>query len=165
MSATMFGNLQRIACRGPWLAGVLACLLAAPAHAVLGESVASIDADQVRLSGARRSTALAQAAVQVHSLVRADGSAVHEYVGADGTVFAIAWHMRVKPDLRALLGRHADAYDQAARRALATAGVRHHALLEEGDLVVESSAHLNAFAGRAYLKSRLPSALPADAIR
>ena len=155
------------AARAGWLfAWCLCCgLLAAPAHAVLGERTASIDADQVRLAGTRRVATLAPLAVQVHSVLRADGSAVHQYVAADGIVFAIVWHTRVKPDLQALLGSHAGAYEQAARRAMATPGIRHHAVLEQDDLVVESSAHLNAFVGRAYLKSRVPGGMSTDAIR
>ena len=46
-----------------------------------------------------------------------------------------------------------------------TPGIRHHAVLEQDDLVVESSAHLNAFVGRAYLKSRVPGGMSIDAIR
>jgi hypothetical protein len=45
------------------------------------------------------------------------------------------------------------------------AGVMHHATVQKGDLVVESSAHLNAHVGRAYLRSRLPSGTPLDALR
>jgi hypothetical protein len=155
------------AARAGWLFAWCVCcaLLATPAAAVLGERESSIDADQARLAGVRRVAALAQHPVQVHSVLRADGSAVHQYVGADGIVFAIAWNTRVKPDLQTLLGSQAGLYDEAARRAMARPGIRHHALLEQGDLVVESSAHLNAFVGRAYLKSRLPGGMTPDAIR
>jgi hypothetical protein len=151
---------------GRCFASVVSCvLMVTPAHAVLGERVASVDADQERFAGTRQVAALPQLGVQVHSVLRADGSGVHEYVGSDGIVFAITWHTRVKPDLRPLLGSHAGAYEEAARRASATPGIRHHAVLEQADLVVEASGHLNAFVGRAYLKSRMPSGMSPDAIR
>jgi hypothetical protein len=44
-------------------------------------------------------------------------------------------------------------------------GVQHQAVIEQGDLVVESTAHLNAHVGRAYLRSLLPSQSSRDAIR
>ena len=150
---------------GACAVATLAWALSSPAHAALGGTVDTIDADQARLSGARRNAAAAQPGVRVHSIVRADGSAVHEYVSASGVVFAISWHTRFKPDLDALLGAHAPAYAAAARRAMAAPGVRRHVTLEEGDLVVQATAHLNAFVGTAYLKSMLPAGMPRDAIR
>jgi len=146
-------------------AALVALFAATPAHAVLGGAVETVDADAARMAGVRRVAAGPQANVRVHSIVRADGSAVHEYVSASGVVFAIAWHTRFKPDLAALLGAQAPAYAAAARRALAAPGIRRHVALEEGDLVVHATAHLNAFAGRAYLKSLLPAGTPPDAIR
>jgi hypothetical protein len=38
-------------------------------------------------------------------------------------------------------------------------------VVRQGDLVVESSAHLNAHVGRAYLRSLLPAGSTAAAIR
>jgi hypothetical protein len=37
--------------------------------------------------------------------------------------------------------------------------------VQQGDLVVESNAHLNAHVGRAYLRSLLPTGVAIDAIR
>ena len=143
----------------------LALFVSMPAHAVLGGTVTSIDADQARVAGARRLAAGPQANVRVHSIVRNDGSAIDEYVSASGVVFAISWHTRFKPDLDALLGAHAPAYAVAARRAMVAPGIRRHVVLQEGDLVVDATAHLNAFVGRAYLRSMLPAGMPLDAIR
>jgi hypothetical protein len=165
---TSLSTFRRASIPTPFACAVvaLALLTAAPAHAVLGGTVATIDADQARIAGTRRLAASAQASsMQVHSLVRDDGSAVHEFVSGAGVVFAISWHTRFKPDLGALLGVHAPAYAAAARRAMAAPGIRRRVAVEEGDLVVEASGHLNAFVGRAYLKSMLPAGISADAIR
>ena len=149
----------------------LLCTLAAPAaHATLGEGAASIHVNQMRLAGTRRQAAalgvLSAQGVQVHTLTQADGSTVRQYVSADGRVYAVAWNTRYKPRLSELLGTHFSAYAQAGRRAMQQRpGVLHQARLQQGDLVVESAAHLNAFVGRAYLRSRLPAATSPDAIR
>ncbi|CAD5366372.1 conserved exported hypothetical protein [Rubrivivax sp. A210] len=143
---------------------LLATLLPAPAAAVLGEGLASVQADTLRLAATRRIASGLE--TQVHTLAQADGSTIRQYVGADGRVYAISWNTRYKPRLDALLGAHFPAYAEAARAAQQLrAGVRHAASLSHGDLVVESLAHLNAHAGRAWLRSRLPAAGSADAIR
>jgi hypothetical protein len=64
-----------------------------------------------------------------------------------------------------LLGSHAPAFAAAARDAMKTPGLRRHVVLQRDDLVVRSSGHLNAFTGRAYLRSRVPTNVDVDAIR
>jgi hypothetical protein len=142
------------------------CLLAAalPAQAVLGEAAASIQADRQRLLAVHRQASAP--GFEVHTLNAGDGSVVREYVGADGIVFAVTWSARGKPRLDQLLGRHFDTYAEAGRQAMQKrAGVMHAAALQQGDLVVESTAHLNAFSGRAWLRSRLPAGMALDALR
>ena len=143
-----------------------ACLLAAtlPAQAVLGEAAASIQADRQRMTAVHRQASAP--GFEVHTLNAGDGSVVREYVGRDGIVFAISWSTRGKPRLDQLLGRHFDGYAEAGSQAMQQrAGVMHAATLQRGDLVVESTAHLNAFTGRAWLRSRLPVAMALDALR
>jgi hypothetical protein len=150
-----------------WLGALLCCLATQPAWATLGEGADSIHADQMRLAGTRRQAAVAQAVgVQVHTITQADGSTIRQYVSPAGRVFAVAWNTHYKPRLSDLLGRHFEAYALAGRRAMQQRpGVLHQARLQQGDLVVESSAHLNAHVGRAYLRSQLPAASSTDAIR
>jgi hypothetical protein len=45
------------------------------------------------------------------------------------------------------------------------AGVMHAATVQQGDLVVESTAHVNAFVGRAWLRSKMPVGMGSDALR
>lgn len=143
----------------------VAVLAAAPAaHAVLDGDLASVQADGLRLRATR--VQRAGLAMQVHELRLPDGGTVRQYADASGRVFAVAWHTRGKPRLDALLGTHFAAYAEAGRRAQAQrAGVRHAAQAEAGDLVVQSQAHLQAHVGRAWLKSRLPAGVNADALR
>ncbi len=141
-----------------------AVLLALPAHAVLGEDAASIQADALQRGSPRRIAS--GLAMQVHTLTLPDGSTVREYVNPAGRVFAVAWNTRGKPRLDRLLGTHFAAYAEAGRSAMQQRpGVMHGAAVQRGDLVVEATAHLNAHVGRAWLRSQLPPGTPPDAIR
>ena len=150
---------------GPRL--VLSLALAAttlPAAATLGEDLASIHADQMRVAAVRRQQALP--AMQVHTLTLHDGSSIRQYTNAAGRVFAVSWNTHFKPRLDQLLGTHFDAYAEAGRQAQRLrAGVVHGARLQSGDLVVESTAHLNGHVGRAWLRSQLPPGTDSDALR
>jgi hypothetical protein len=142
---------------GPWLAP-------GAAQAVLGEGLASIETDTVHVAGQRR-RALG-VGFEMHTITGPDGSTIRQYVGPDGRVFAVAWNTRYKPRLDLLLGLNFAAYAQAGRRAMRLRpGVIHNAVVQEGDLVVESTAHLQAFVGRAYLRSLLPAGSRPDAFR
>jgi hypothetical protein len=138
---------------------------APPAAAALGERADSIAGDAMRLAARRSSAANGTSTVQ--SLKMNDGSTIRQFVGIDGRVYAVAWNTRAKPRLDQLLGTHFVTYAEAGRRAMQLrAGVMHNAVVQQGDLVVESSAHLNAHVGRAYLRSLLPGGTAAaDAIR
>ena len=146
---------------------VAACLLCAvlPAWAVLGADASSIAADQTRLRGARHAMMAERAPVQAHELTMADGSTIREFVSPSGVVFAVAWSTRFKPDLDLLLGAHAPAYAAAASEALRVPGIRRRVELHRGDLVVHSTAHLNAWVGRAWLQSLVPQGVDADVLR
>jgi hypothetical protein len=134
------------------------------AWAVLGEGLAGIEADTAQLAGVRRRAS--GAGFEVHTLTGADGSTIRQYVGVDGRVFAVAWNTHYKPRLDLLLGQHFSAYEAAGRHAMGVRpGIIHSAALQEGDLVVESTAHLQSFVGRAYLRSMLPAGSRPDAFR
>lgn len=153
--------LAQLACLLGW-AGILAAPL--PARAVLGESAASIHADPLRMAGARR--LVAGLDTEIHVLTMADGSTIRQYLTPGGRVYAVSWNTRYKPRLDLLLGAQFPAYAQACREAmLQRPGIAHSASVRRGDLVVESSAHLNAHVGRAYLRSLLPPTATLDAIR
>jgi hypothetical protein len=125
---------------------------------------ASLQADRQRLFAVQRQAS--GLGFDVHTLNASDGSVVREYVGPDGVVFAVTWSTRGKPRLDQLLGRHFEGYATAGREAMQRrSGVVHAAALQRGDLVVESTAHVNAFVGRAWLRSKLPFGMGSDALR
>ena len=136
------------------LVGVLALMLtaAAPAFATLGGGVASIEADRAKLQGRVQITSVA--GVTVHEITTAAGTRVREYLTPDGAVFGFTWRGPFIPDMRQLLGTYYEQYAHAAREARPV-GKRHLAVQVPG-LVVESSGHMRAFAGRAWDPALLP---------
>ncbi len=142
-----------------------ASLAALPARAVLGGDTSTIADDQARLHGTRHATVAASAQVRTHEITLADGSSIREFETPGGIVFAVVWSTRFKPDLAALLGAHAASYAAAASEALRAPGIRRHAELRRGDLVVHSTAHLNSYVGKAWLQSLVPEGVHVDALR
>jgi hypothetical protein len=147
---------------------VLLGVAASHARAALGDTVASIDLDTARLGEARRvvvASASISAGVRTHVITLSDGSVIKEFVGSDDRVFAITWNTRFKPRLDGLLGQFASTYATAAGRAARSPGIRHGLAVNEGDLVVNATAHLNAHTGIAYLHSLVPADVRIDELR
>jgi hypothetical protein len=139
----------------------LSLLAAAPyAEAALGGTEATVRADQAQMSMTLRTMPAAR--FTMHELTAASGTTVREYVSPAGVVFGVAWQGPSLPDLRQLLGAYFDQYvDAAAARRTRRAPVR----VELPGLVVQSSGHLRAFAGKAYLPQGLPQGVAAEEIQ
>lgn len=134
------------------------CLLAlggaaAPAAATLGEAVPPATAPRATIAAARPLAG----GVQVLERRSSDGGLLREFVAPSGVVFEVRWSTRLKPRLETLLGRYQADYDQAAAQARRRPGVPRQVTLRAQDLVVESSAHLNHFSGRAWVPSLVPA--------
>lgn len=152
----MTGPRRAVLAAAAWLA-------AAPAWAVLGGDIASIQADAMRLQGVRRQSAALDHTV--HEIVQPDGSRLRQYANAQGRVFMVAWTQQGKPRMAELLGAFEPDYRAAAVQTLAQPGLRRQVQLQIGDLVVQSSMHLNRHTGRAWLPSQMPASLAAAAQR
>jgi len=127
-------------------------LLCAPAaHAALGERYASVAADGVKMKASVQITPAD--AYQVHALTLPTGTVVREYVSAAGDVFAVSWSGPFKPDLRQTLGAYFSDYVAAAQSKFSG---HNHVFIATPDLVIQSSGHMRAFSGRAYLVKALP---------
>jgi Protein of unknown function (DUF2844) len=142
---------------------VSAASLALPAHAVLGGSVASIQADPSRVRIQRVQTLAA--GVQVHARTTSDGGTIQEYVSPAGIVFAVRWRTRFKPRLDELLGSYYAGYATAASEALKRPGIQRQATLRAADLEVHAGAFLNAFSGYAIAPSLTPAGFGTDTLR
>lgn len=146
-------------------AGLALSLLMAPSlsWAVLGGDLGTVQGDQLRLRASRTVSGAANGA-SVHEIRLADGSSMRQFVNANGIVFAVAWSTRLKPDFAQMLGRYVTDFD-AANEAPRAPGIARSAIVDRGDLVVHSAGRLNAFVGKAWIKSQVPAGASPDAIR
>ena len=123
-----------------------------------GAALAALEGAPSELPSARvqRTPAVTSAGVAYTDVRRAlkSGTVVHEYVDASGAVFALVWSGPFKPDLKRLLGRHFDRLQQGAGQRGANPTRMD---VKESDFVVESSGHMGAFEGRAWIPARLPA--------
>jgi hypothetical protein len=129
----------------------LAAGFCAPALASLGGDAASVEADRVSLKGALHVTAVDNYAV--HEIRTPAGVTVHEYLSAQGKVFAVSWRGPGLPDLRQMLGSH---YGELEQATSAPHRDHHHLLVQTPDLVVQARGHTHAYSGRAWVPSLLP---------
>lgn len=91
------------------------------------------------------------------------GTLVREYVGADGSVFAVSWNGPFLPDLRTLLG--AQFATLTAENAVRAKGSRGQVRIARNDVVIESGGHMRAWVGRAWLVGALPAGFDTGAIQ
>lgn len=145
-----------------WLSLALIALLAAgtpaAALAALGGNDDSVEADRAQLRASGR--LVASAAYSVHDLLASTGTLVHEYLSADGVVFAVTWSGPFKPDLQQVLGRYFEDFRQAPRTAEANS--RRARRVEHGELIVQSGGRPRAFFGRAWVPRLVPAGVSVD---
>ena len=138
---------------------LFAGVVALPVQAALGGSEASVEADRLQVEGTQR--VLHTAAYSVHEMQAPSGTVVREYVSPEGLVFGVAWQGPSMPDLRQVLGTYFDRYVDAATKRKARGPIT----IEQPGLVVQSSGHMRAFVGRAYIPEALPPGVGADSIK
>jgi hypothetical protein len=135
-------------------------LLPRLACAALGEPESSITGEVQHLKGSIKSTLRSN--YRVHEIQLPSGTVLREFAAIGGNVFAVAWSGPAIPDLRQVLGRYFDVYLTAAQ---AKQGTRRNLLIEQTEFVMQSSGHMRAFSGRAYLPQALPPGAAVDEIR
>jgi len=133
---------------------------ALPGWAALGGSVETVASDQARMQAKRAITQMRE--YNIHLISRDDGTLIKEYVTPAGKVFGVSWTGPTIPDLTQLLGTYSAEFQTAvqAQPRRRRAGVVHNP-----DLVVESTGHMRAFYGRAYVNSMLPSGVTAETVK
>jgi Protein of unknown function (DUF2844) len=130
---------------------MLATGFSAPAFAALGGDAASVEADRVSLKGALHVTASASYAL--HEIQTPAGLTVHEYLSAQGKVFAVSWRGPGLPDLRQMLGSY---YGQLEQATSVPHRDHHHLLVQTPELMVQARGHTHAYSGRAWVPALLP---------
>jgi hypothetical protein len=158
------------------VAGLLGACVAMPAFAVLGgqpmsapegasEAKAVVRAATTAAASGASGAAAASSTYTGQSTTLASGTIVNEYMDAQGTVFGIAWRGPRVPDLATLLGSYFPQYQQSLRAQRAARGGRGPVSVQDSGLVVQSSGHMGAFAGNAYLPQSLPAGVSASQIQ
>jgi hypothetical protein len=145
---------------GCCVGALMVVLVPRPVYAALGEPESSIAGDVQHLKGSIKSTVRTN--YRVHEIQLPSGTVLREFAAVGGNVFAITWSGPAIPDLRQALGRYFDAYVTAAQ---AKQGGHRHLQIEQSEFVLQSSGHMRAFSGRAYLPQALPPGTSADEIR
>jgi hypothetical protein len=136
-----------------WVLGaaLLIQALSLPALAALGGDLTSVESDQLQMKGMLRTTVTA--AYSVHEIQAPSGTVVREYVTPAGKVFAVAWSGPRMPDLRQTLGSYFTEYTQAPRPLRPN---HTHFQVADPGFVLQSSGHMRAYSGRAYIPQLLP---------
>lgn len=141
-------------------AALTAALLPHVASAALGGPETAVAADAQILKASVKSTDRTN--YRVHSIELPSGTVLREYAVVGGNVFAVAWSGPSLPNLRQALGQYFDGFVSGAK---AQPGSHHHLEIRQSDLVVQSSGHMRAFTGRAYLPQEIPSGVSLAELR
>ena len=137
------------------LVGTLAAVcVSAPALAALGGDATSVEADRASMKGALRVTTTVD--YDIHEIQTPAGGVIHEYVSAQGKVFAVTWRGPGLPDLGQLLGSYSA---QLAKAATGPHYNHHHLRIETPEVVMQSDAYLRNRSGRAWVRALLPQSL------
>ena len=87
--------MMKLLC-APLCALAVVCI-SAPTFAALGGDASSVEADRASMKGALRVTPTVD--YSLHEIQTSAGVVIHEYVSADGKVFAVSWRGPAIPDL------------------------------------------------------------------
>jgi hypothetical protein len=151
------------------LLGLPVSLSSLPCHASLGSIPSYFGHQNSRQASAMAtvsatSTLALQSATsyRVKTSVLDNGTTVREFVAND-IVFAVAWRGPFLPDLRVLLGQHFSTLTNATTGR--PHGVNNLVVIDRPDIAIESTGHMRAFAGRAWIKNLLPTGFNLDEIK
>jgi len=129
------------------------------AAASLGGDESTVAADHAVLAGQIKVARVQRYAV--HEIAAPSGTVVREFVSPTGKVFAVAWSGPAMPDLRQVLGPYYDTYVAAVAQRKAKGPVN---VVLPG-LVVQSSGHMRAFSGKAYLPGAVPAGVGSEELK
>jgi hypothetical protein len=144
------------------VAAMLTAGFSSPARASLGGNAGSVEADRAQMSA--RVQVSDHGEYSVHTISAPGGTEVNEFVSSEGKVFAVAWHGQFPPQMQQILGTWFQQYTAALQAQEKHYG--HRPLnLQTSALIVQTSGHMRAYMGRAYLPDALPQGVTADQIQ
>ena len=142
---------------------LVAVTVTAPAFAALGGDATSVQADLVKIKGALRITSSAR--FTVHEITTSYGTVVREYVSPDGKVFGVAWQGPFLPELKQILGSYLKQYSAGVAEQRANHPGHGPLSVRQPGLVVETSGHMRAYYGRAFVPGLVPQGVDAGEVR
>jgi hypothetical protein len=132
---------------------LLTSLWCGSCFAALGGAPTDFGGQPVRQ--ARMLAAGAPAAFSVQTTTLPNGTVVREYIAPGGAVFAVSWQGQFLPDLRVLLAQYFNVLTaETARRPMAGHSQVH---IDRPEVTIESTGHMRAYAGRAWIAGALPA--------
>lgn len=162
LAADMEGNI-RSHCKKTSLSVLLILFLAnMPAWAVLGQSEASVSADQQYMKSEDHVQTFE--AYKVHQLASTNGPAVREFVSPQGLVFGVTWQGRSMPNMNQLLGTYVTNLQTSTR---AQTQIRHLRGLsvKTSNFVYSNFCRMQICEGNAYVPGLVPSNVSVEVIR
>jgi len=147
------------------VAGALLLGLALPAGASLGGNASSVETDRAQMNASAQ--VMRRNAYDIHEIQMPGGTVVDEYISPAGTVFAVSWHGQFPPPMQQILGTCFQQYSAALQAQSSQPKMYGHRPLniQEQGLVVQTSGHMRAHSGRAYLPDLLPTGMTVNQIQ
>ena len=126
-------------------------------HASLGGDEETIKTEVSSLHLQR--TLTSNTKYSLHSLT-GRGLKLHQFMGSNHKVFAIAWQGKTHPDFSVVMGTHLPEFEQALAQSKQS-NSRQRARggpinVDVGDFHLEMGGHMMAVSGRAWITSQLP---------
>ena len=144
--------MMKLSCA--FLGTLAAVCVSMPALAGLGGDASSVEADRANMKGVLHVTTTVD--YDIHEIQTPAGGVIHEYVSAQGKVFAVTWRGPGLPDLGQLLGSYSP---QLAKAATGPHYNHHHLRIETPEVVMQSDAYLRSRSGRAWVPALFPQSL------
>jgi Protein of unknown function (DUF2844) len=169
-------NRAKVPARGrqgllQWLsAGVASAVLlvfSLPASASLGGNASSVESDRAQMNASVQVTQ--HDAYEIHEMQAPGGTVVDEYISPEGKVFAVSWHGQFPPPMQQILGTYFQRYSEALQGQASQSHSKmygHRPLnIQQQGLVVQTSGHMRAHAGRAYIPDLIPQGMTVNQIQ
>jgi Protein of unknown function (DUF2844) len=133
-----------------------------PALASLGSNISTVESDRAQMNASVQ--VMRHDAYDIHEIQAPAGTVVDEYVSPAGTVFAVTWRGQFPPPMQQILGTYFQQYSAALQARPKQYGHRPLNIQQSG-LVVQTSGHMRAHSGRAYIPDLLPQGMTVDQIQ
>ena len=148
-----------------WIAASMFVMMLSglPAVAALGGSLNSVQADSVHMKGEVKIQQMQ--AYSIHEITDQHRTVVREYVSPDGKVFGVAWQGPFLPELKQILGSYLKQYSAGVAEQRANHPGHGPLSVRQPGLVVETSGHMRAYYGRAFVPGLVPQGVDAGEVR